>query len=208
MPPMKKFRKTIKKNWKKKSTKLVKKVPSIENRIVNATRRHWTGTWSFSTASTAGYCPQYTFQLSNVPQYTDFLLFKQFRIKAVSVTFVPKYNVSDLSNTKGIPTIFIRTERPGSYTPGVYNQNNLNVFLNSKTTTLVMDKPRSFYMKVNTISGSGDIEFNRWRGVAQDNTEVYQGFYSWCHVPFQDTTNNAPQFDVFVKYYMQFREIS
>lgn len=207
---MKRYRTTRKPKLRRKR-RLIRRVPRYRrpnDQIINVTRRQAAGTWTFSTATFAGFCPGFTFAINALPSFGEFqALYRYYRIRAVSVTFVPKWTNAEITTGGSIPTLYIRKGRDAVLATiggGTYSQSTLNNYMEAPTKRLYMNRPRTYYIRVNTHNDESP-EWNNWYSLQNNVAEPYFGFNAFQHQPGFAVTANA--IDIFYKYYMQFKGI-
>lgn len=182
-------------------------------KAVAVKRTYHQGIWTFSSASTPGFYPSYTFQAGQLPSWSEFsALFKQYRFNAIKVTFYPRWTDADIqTNTIGIPTLFIQSNRTALVPTGTYVQATLNTFLEANSRRLYMNKPRSHYMKVNeleTSSGASQSQpkYGIWHNVTDSTTNFYGFNVFWYNQGFT-TPPSTLTMDVLVTYYFQVKDL-
>lgn len=196
---------------RRKTRKVYKRVPRYRrpnDQIISVTRRQSAGTWTFSNATFAGFCPAFTFAINALPSFGEFqALYRYYRIRAVAVTFVPKWTNAEITTGGAIPTLYIRKGRDNVLATiggGTYAQSTLNSYMEAPTKRLYMNRPRTFYMRVNTHNDESP-EWNNWYSLQNNVAEPYFGFNAFQHQPGFGITANG--IDIFYKYYMQFKGI-
>lgn len=153
-------------------------------KIVNFKRGFYSQQWVFSTAAIGGYYQTLSLQLGQIPNNTEFTnLFKQYRIKAFKWTFVPRFDSASTADAAaGAPLgyLYINRNRENTAITGTYSAATLNNVMEKPYKVLQTNKPRSIYMKCNTIADS-EIQYNKWlttvvTGIGHFGLDVYWWF--------------------------------
>lgn len=178
------------------------------NKIVNVARRQYSGTWTFSTGTFAGFCPSFTWAFNVFPNYNEFQnVFRYYRICAVRVDFIPRWTNAEITTAGGIPTLYIRQGRDSTLATlggGVYSAGTLNAYMEAPCKRIVLNRPRSYYIKVNTHNDEA-IRWKAWFSTQNNVAEPYFGFNAFMVQPGFGTT--PLQVDIAYKYYVQFKGI-
>lgn len=175
-------------------------------------------TWQFSTASTTGFWQYYTFTPNSMSNFAEFQnVFDEYKINAVKYTFRPRYdNVSAADNTAGNPQAYLHTCIDPSSTlvpSGTYSSTTLNTFLeNDRIKTRTLNKPVSVYFKprvTDQVQGGGTSA----RAIkpswikTSESTVVFRGFHAFIETNALTLTATNVSLDVFITFYVSFRNI-
>lgn len=176
------------------------------------------GYWQPATTLTSDFWKQYQFRLQDLPSYTEITsLFDQYKINAIRVKFVPRFdsfggdNTTDttlpgITNQAGTQLHIIKDQRATMAPSGTYTRTNLNTFLeNGKVKTYTGNRPITVYFKpavTNNVGASVQAAF-LWAPWLQTSSAdiVHYGFQAFA----SDANLNGSfgnSWDVFVTYYM------
>lgn len=176
-------------------------------KVMNFKRSFYSSNWTFSTASTAGFYATITTQLGFVPNSTEWTnLFKQYRIKAMKWTFVPRFDNVPAADSTNAPlgTLYVAQNREAAAVSGTYSATTLNSLLEKPHKRLIMNGNRSYYMKTNTIVDN-EITYNKWLTTAA-TTVTYFGFDVYWAFPVS-TPITSQSIDLFCTVYLQCKGI-
>lgn len=199
--------------------------PRIPRTIVPAKlqckRTFYNGAWQFGTAQTSDYWRYFSYTLGQLPTVTEFTsLFDEYKINAIKVTFRPSYD----SVPSDAPALNVNTG-PQAYAhifidpaqtalpAGVYNSATLNSFLeNDKIRTVTANRPFSVYFRPmirDAVQGTGaNAELRRSKYIRSNETgAVYSGFNMFLQQNNFSTSNSRISLDMFVTYYMTFKNM-
>lgn len=174
--------------------------------------------WQPSVATTADFWKHYSFRLQDLPSYTELTaLFDQYKINAIRVKFVPRFdsfsgeNITDttapgITNQSGTQLHIIKDQRTTVSPTGTYSRTTLNTFLeNGKVRTYTGTRPVTVYFKpavINNVGASAQAAFLWSPWLQTSSTDIqHWGFQAFASDQnLNGSFGNA--FDVFVTYYM------
>lgn len=213
-----------KRNMRKRYRKpVLYRQPVLRNNLVSATRMQTIGTVLTLSASAGWTTYPFTFQLANLPAYTEFSnLFDQYRVNAVKLTFLPSVDGNDAGNVLNMtnwcyqPRIYTLIDRNGINSGAI----NTEALLQENTKARLIRnplKPFSIYIKspgvelgVGAVAGTSNLNaataYNRWIDTSA-NTVSHYGAAVGGIVP-NGTTNASILYTCVAKYYLQFKNIS
>lgn len=204
----------------------VRRVPrplrSLQTRpaVLNVKRVYYSGFWTFGTGTTDGFWRYAVYNLAQLPNVSEYqALFDEYKINAIKVTFRPRYdNVASDSAAGGTPQAYAHyfIDPASTVTPsGTYSQANLNTFLeNSGVRTATLNRPFSVYFKpkVQTLASStaatpvAAVQKGTWMKTSEPAV-LYRGFHIYLQQNAMYTTNGNISLDMFVTYYMTFKNL-
>lgn len=207
--------------YKRRRMMRSKRVPRsyIRNSMVMVKRTFWFENWSPNTTNTNGFWRNYALGLSNLPSVNEFTaVFDQYKINAIKYTFRPRYD-SFAGNDTTDTTLPGVTNQAGTHlhvivdphstiTPsGTYNSTNLNAFLeNGSVRSYNGNRAVNVFVRPSVnLNGVERRVRAPWIQSGQNAIQHYG-----IHVFAQDinlTGVFGQSWDVFVTYYMQFRNL-
>lgn len=176
--------------------------------------RYWTVSLT-NGCQTFSPTPTVTNQLSDLSSFQS--LFEQYRLNAYKIELHPRYlNFSADQNTatttvRNVPMVYICKDPTSATTyTGTWNQTFLNGLLENGGKCYRGDKKITIFMKpkVSEQYGGGANRYVKpqWTdlGTTAGNSMPHRGFHMFV---YSNTFDNAsfPVYDVFVTYYLQFR---
>lgn len=194
---------------------------SIAPAKLAAKRTFYAGNWTFGTAAVGDYWRYMSYSLNQLPSVTEFTsLFDEYKICAIKVTFRPSYDSVDsaalsISSTTG-PQAYAHVCIDPSSTnlpAGIYNSATLNSFLeNSGVKSYTTNRPFSVYFKPkirDQVQGTGaNAEIRKAKWIRTNETgAVHAGFNMFLQQNNFSTSNARVQLDMFVTYYMMFKNL-
>lgn len=156
----------------------------------------------------------YNFKLSNLPGYTDFSFFEQFRIVGVSITFIPDFNTNTAvwngsANSYGnLPYLLTVVDYDDDTTPST--EDDLLKCEDCVISTPGQRFSRYFVPKVATqvfqsgVATSYGATSKKWLDVSSSATPHY-GF-KYCIKKPTNTSGNNWQYRVYAKYFLEFKK--
>lgn len=199
---------------------LPRRVPRMLRRNSLSIRRtFYASTWTWNTASVAGYWQYFQFEFSQIPNLVEYTgLFDEYKINAVKITFRPRYDSvspQDLVIASPAPQAYLHYSIDPANTvvpAGVYNAATLNSFLEQQgVKTRTLNKPVSIYIRPQVISElvsnqSGAMMRPPW--IRTSATAVaHRGAHVFIQQNNFSTTNQNIVLDVFYTYYMQLKNM-
>lgn len=188
--------------------------------VLSTSRTFYAGNWAFGTASVNDFWRYGAYTLGSLPSVNEYVaLFDEYKINAIRVTFRPRYDTvspQDLVIASPQPQAYAHYfVDPGSTVipAGTYTSANLNTFLESSgVKTVTLNKPFSIYWKpkVNAqlLGGGTGSEVVKANWVKTSETAVsYRGYHMFLQQNNFTTTGGAVQLDIFVTYYMSFKNM-
>jgi len=205
---------------RRRPMRMVRGVP--QKSLFTTKLKHYMETWTFSSASTAGFWRYYTFTPTNLgTQYDDFrFIFDEYKISGVLLELRPNYDDVIVDNVNasfrgGLGTFHYAIDTASQTTPvGVLSPTTVNYFLeqsqnikSSKTDTVkrIYYKPQ-VSSQVQGGGLQGRAEFAPWLKCGTADSTVYNGVHLFIQPP--DTLNPLGflvKYDIFVTAYLQFR---
>lgn len=203
--------------------RIPRKVPGAE---LACKRTFYLEHWQPSTTTVNNFWRYYQFTLSQLPSAADFTnLFDAYKISAIKLTFRPRFDnfagndttdttIPGITNNNGTMVHVIKDPRSTVVPSGTYTSATLNSYLeNGSVQTHQGIKPINIYWTpmVDVAVATGASAFPRSRSLSRylntNNTDVV---HYGCHVFMQDANftglfGNA--YDVFVTYYMKFKNL-
>lgn len=177
--------------------------------------------WTWNTTTTAGFWRYNSFTLSQLPNVVEFTgLFDEYKICAIKVQYRPSYD----SVPSDAPALNVNTG-PQSYAhmyvdpastvlpSGLYNSGTLNSFLESdKVRSVNTNRVFSVYFRPKIrdgVQGTGpNAEIRRSKWIRTNETgAVHSGFHIFLQQNNFSTTNVRISLDVFVTFYMMFKNL-
>lgn len=155
------------------------------------------------------------FQLDKTEQYAEIsALFDQYRITAIKVDILPRFNVYDIQGATStfthVPFLLVAVDLDDAATPTDYRD------VISKESCRVIDpyKPYSFTFRPKiALSAYGNAGFgqyatgeaSQWINAASDDVEYYG--IKMCMMPYSASNNdtNPPAWDLLYTYYIECR---
>lgn len=188
--------------------------------VLSAVRTFYAGNWTFGTVTTNDFWRYGQYTLASLPSVSEFTsLFDEYKINAIKVTFRPRYDTispQDLVIASPQPQAYAHyIVDPGSTVipAGTYTSTTLNTFLeNSGVKTVTLNKPFSIYWKpkvsAQLLGGGTGSEVIKGGWVKTSDTAVtYRGYHMFLQQNNFTTTGGAVQLDIFVTYYMIFKNM-
>lgn len=173
--------------------------------------------WTFSTAALGGYWQYYTFNATNIGNFAEFAnVFDEYKINAVKYTFRPRYDSVDANSATTLPqaTMHYFVDQASTVVPtGVYSSATLNTFLeNSGVKSRTLNRPVSIYYKPmasDQLTGGSTVSRVFKPGwIKTDNTTIsFRGFHAFLQLNNFATANANVQLDIFITFYMSFRNL-
>lgn len=189
-------------------------------------RTFYAGSWTFSNASTNGFWRYFTHTLGALPSASEFSsVFDEYRIRAIKVTFRPNTDaisgqLNDVSTATSLANLVhnlhtcidpMSTVLPS----GTYSSSTLNSFLeNSGVRSRRFNKALSVYYRpqlLDAVQGTGTavgkVSPKKWLRTS-DTAAEYRGFHAfWQTSQFLASATSLPWLDIFVTYYMEFKNV-
>lgn len=196
----------------KKPRKLMQmsKVPSMP--VYRFNRRWYANTYTWNTAAVTGFWNVLQMAFNQIPSNAEYsALFYEYKINAITVTFVPRYTSTDqtsASTGSASPMLHWKVETPQFLAPvGAYNSSTLNAYLDTGATSQVFDKPISVTFKptIATDVNNAVVETSvaQWlRTTSPGNAAVHSGISFW--VLFNGFTSPTATFTTDVYYEFDF----
>ncbi|MBV6343385.1 hypothetical protein [Candidatus Magnetobacterium casense] len=173
--------------------------------------------WQPSAASTVDFWKQFQFTLDQMPSYTELTpLFDQYKINAIKVRFVPRFDSfagndttditpPNITNLAGTQLHIIKDQRTTMAPAGTYTRANLNTFLeNGKVRSYTGNRPITVYFKpaVTQTVGNAQSSFtwSPWLQTSQPAI-VHYGFHAFAS-DINMSGNFGNSWDVFTTYYL------
>lgn len=209
----------IRKTYRKRPTRkygkrMTKRMSTIKRSTptIRVARKFFTSTWNWGTASTVDFWRYYIIKPSDMPNWGEYsAVFDEYRINAVKVTFLPRYDSVDASSSTVVPNAHIIIDPASTMIPsGTYTSANLNTLLeNSGVRTKRLNKPVSVYFKpkiaIQAFGGATNVLQTSTKFLKTNDTSVdYRGFHIFVQPTNFDTPTNC-KLDVFYTYYVTFR---
>lgn len=186
-------------------------------------RTFYSGNWAPNTSTTAGFWRLFAPALSDMPSLSEYTaLWDSFRIKAIKVTFRPRFDnfsgndttdttLPGVTNQSGTRAFVIVDPYTNTGATGTYTSTNFNLFLEngSKVKCYEGAKPFSVYWKPTIDRSIGaSVTGGRikapWIQTASGTTIPHYGFHIFMQDnAFAGTFGNS--YDIFYTYYMQFK---
>lgn len=189
------------------SRRIPRSVRGLPN-VMNFTRAFYSQQWVFSTAAIGGYYQTLSLQLGQIPNNTEFTnLFKQYKINAFKWTFVPRStdaSVADAAAGAPMGYIYVNKNREATSISGAYSAATLNNVLEKPYKVLNMTRPRSIYMKCNTIVDS-EITYNKWLTTVTTGTGHFGYDVYWWFLGAVPTVNVV--MDIYCKAYLSMKGV-
>lgn len=178
-------------------------------------RTNYVGNWTFGTATTNDFWRYLAYDMTSFNAFAEFAaVFDEYKVNAIKVTFRPAYD-STLPDTVGIQAYAHTIIDPGStlLPSGTYNSTALNIFLqNDGVKSKTLNKPFSVYYKpkvldqVFSTGTAGALRSSPWVRTTETGP-VYRGFHMFLQQNNFGTANTQVKLDMFVTYYISFRNI-
>lgn len=172
---------------RKKKTKTTKYAPygNVNLTPYSFRRRFLASTYTWSTGTVNGFWNVMQMAFNQIPNSTDYSdLFSEYKIKRISVTFVPRYDGVDQTGAgtgAGLPMLHYKVETPTFLTPaGTYNQSTLNAYLDTNPKSVAFNKPVTvrFTPTLQTDINNAVVETSKpqWiRSTSPGNAAVHYG---------------------------------
>lgn len=184
---------------------------------ISLKRTFYSGTWNWGTVATNDFWRYNTFTVGNLPSFSEFAnVFDEYKLNAIKVTYRPNYDaiVMSTANTLPLATMHVCVDPASTLGPaGTYTSSNLNTFLeNSGVRSYNLNKPVSVYFKPKIsegVLGTGTAAMVRsspWIKTTEQLTE-FRGFHAFVSTNNFGTTNSNIDLDVFVTYYLSFKNL-
>lgn len=176
-------------------------------------RKFFLDTWQFGTAATNDFWRYYIHRPSEMPNWGEYAsLFDEYRLNAVKVTFLPRYDSVDVS--AATPMFYGHTVIDSASTmipAGTYGSGSLNVLMeNSGVRTRSLSKPVSIYYRpkiaMQAFGGATNVYQTVPKFLKTNDTSVdYRGFHMYLQGNQFSASGSNVKLDVFVTYYLTFR---
>jgi len=215
------YRKKQFKKTRRRFRKYVKKtgIPtSLRNQQCAITRIANLGTYTIPKAAAAGV--NYTFQLNQVPAYTELNnLFDEYKICAVKLTFVPRFDGNDLASAqeaafagavwRSDPIIYVGVDRDGDQSllseSAVMQASSTKLVKNvNRTFSVYISRPMIKGIVNSSMGFAGALNQAHWLNSSFPAAE-WKGAYIYGYLP-EGSLFSAANYQVFAKYYMKFRK--
>lgn len=150
------------------------------------------------------------FQLDQLPDYSEFELFDEYRILAIRAEFVPEQNSFEAYDTAA-PTIFTVIDHCDTDTPA-----NLNELLQYETLRKSVLKGRhKRYFKCSTlisnqVNGGTDVSqvaYRKWFAMRSPDIQHYGLKYYVPHINTDPETTNSMTINCYFTYYFQCKSV-
>lgn len=209
----------VKRRSKKRSFNRSYKPRSRTGSIVRMKKTCYTGAWSFSTASTAGFWRYNTYTATNsIQNFAEIAaLFDEYKINAIKVTYRPRYDDVTISDANsGQPQAYAHVIVDPSSTAlpsGVYGATTLNTLLeNDNVKTFTLNKPFSVYFKPKVQDqlfggGTSSRVLTPTFMKTSENSIDHRGFHMYIQQNNFSNTSTGIILDTFVTVYMQCRNL-
>lgn len=143
-------------------------------------------------------------QLNQVPGYTEFTaLFDQFKILAMKIRLSPRANSSEVGTNQGIVKLFSAIDYDGGTAPTVIA--DLLQYESLKTTKSTQDHVRYFKPRFNspTITAGSNRPGRGWLDCDTAAAVAHHGL----KLVLQQLPAGAQSFDIYVTYYLAFKNV-
>lgn len=184
--------------------------------------KHYMETWSYTSASTAGFWKYYTFTPSMLgSQFSDFsAVFDEYKINGVTLELRPNYDSVDVSDPAinlgniTLGSLHYAIDPSSQVVPaGVLTTTTMNLFLeqsqNVKTRSLAAVTKMYYKPKVGSqVQGggvTGKATYCPWLKCAYSDSTVFNGVHLFIQPNNFDLSKCFVKYDIFVTAYMQFR---
>lgn len=189
--------------------------------ILNVKRTFYGGNWTFSTATTNGFWRYFTYDMTTFQNFAEMAsVFDEYKVNAMKVTFRPAYdnttNVQTAATTLGQVQAYahVVVDPASTLVPsGVYSSANLNTFLeNDSLRTKTLNRPFSVYYKpkvTDQVFNTGTAAVMRkpaWTRTTETGQQ-FRGFHMFLQQNNMSTVNANINLDVFITFYVQFRNL-
>lgn len=187
---------------------------------INVKRTTFGGTWQFNSAATNDFWRYLDYDMTAFNNFAEFAsVFDEYKVNAMKLTFRPAYDSVINPTTAGViaqPQAYAHyVVDPGATTipSGTYTTANVNTFLEQGgVRTRTLNKPFSIYFKpkvLGQVLGSGTaatIEPVRWMRTS-DTGPRYRGVHMFLQQNAMSTGNANVRLDVFITWYVTFRNV-
>lgn len=183
-------------------------------------RTNFGGTWTFGSAATNDFWRYLDYDMTAFNNFAEFAnIFDEYKVNAMKITFRPSYDSIVAPVAAGSlvqPQAYMHyVVDPGSSTipTGTYSTATVNTFLEqSNVRTKTLRAPISIYFKPKVLSqnlGSGTgavVERPQWTRTTETGTR-HRGVHVLLQQNSMSTGNTNIKLDVFITYYVQFRNL-
>jgi len=179
--------------------------------------KHYMETWTYSSASTAGFWKYYTFTPSMLgSQFSDFSsVFDEYKISGVSLELRPNFDSIDYTSAAvvSLGSLHYSVDPSSAVVPaGTMSTTTLNLFFeqSQNVKSRKTDQVTKIYYKPKISSQvygggiSGRTQFCPWLKCAYSPSEVFSGVHLFIQ-PNSITSIPGVKYDIYVTCYMQFR---
>lgn len=176
-------------------------------------RKFFLDTWQFGTAATNDFWRYYIHRPSEMPNWAEYsAVFDEYRLNAVKVTFMPRYDSVDVS--AATPMFYGHSVIDSASTmipTGTYGSGSLNTLMeNSGVRTRSLSKPFSIYYRpkiaMQAFGGATNVYQTTPKFLKTNDTSVdYRGFHMYLQGNQFSASGSNVKLDVFVTYYVTFR---
>lgn len=194
------------------------------NQYMQLTRTIYQGNWAPNTATTAGFWRVFAPTFADMgASANDFgSLFDSYRIKAIKVTFRPRFDnfagndtvdttLPGVTNQAGTRLAVIVDPHTTTAATGTYSATNFNTFIeNGKVRFYEGNRPVNIYWRPKVEQTAGGLNAARrisapWLQTSTTNISHW-GFHVFAHDnAFSGTFGNS--FDIFYTYYLQLKNV-
>lgn len=201
---------------KRRRTTVMTRPVRWKNTVLSMKKFCYTGSWSFSTASTNGFWRYFTYTAANAVQnFSDISnLFDEYKVNAIKVTFRPRYD--SITPGEAQPQAYAHyVIDPASTTnpSGTYGATSLNAFLEQQgVRSRTLNRPFSVYFKPKmqdeVLGGSTATRVIRPTFLKTSQTAVeFGGFHMYIQQNNFANTNANIILDMFVTLFMQVKNL-
>lgn len=196
-------------------TRRVPRAPRMQPGAIMIKRSNYVGNWTFGTATTNDFWRYFAYDMTAFNAFAEFAaVFDEYKVNGMKVTFRPAYDTSivDAVGVQAYGHVFVD---PGStlLPSGTYTSTTLNTFLqNDRVRTKTLNKPFSVYVRpklldqvLNTGTGAA-LRSVPWIRTTETGAS-FRGFHMFLQQNNFNTSNTQVKLDVFVTWYISFRNL-
>lgn len=185
--------------------------------MISLKRTFYFGAWAWATTTTNDFWRYQTMTLSNLPSVAEFTsIFDEYKVNGVKFTYRPNYDGITMSTAATLPLAYMHVCKDPASTlvpAGIYSSANLNTFLeNSGVRTYNLNKPVSVYYKPRIsegVLGGGTASVTKpcpWVKTTETSVDL-RGHHAFISTNNFGTTNTNIKLDVFVTFYVSFKNL-